>query len=396
MTTVLLNWQASNTFGWGIGGLYIFSHWSLEGNVQPIMGYPIKPEDVMLIDPLRMSRIEPFIHKSNRACAEIDAKLKAEGPGLKIGVPVIHGIGNMFAKLNAIEGTRNIGRIFFEDTRTATAAREKAKNFDFIVAMCEWNAKLLRDNCDVEVVHNPEGIDTSLFCPGPRSNLMDPNRFYIFSGGKIEFRKGQDIVLRAFREFSKRHDDAVLVTCWQSPWPKFSENFKGTLDHSLRLTPQGSLDISKWVADNGVDPKRIIEIPGVPNPIMPTVLREMDCAIFPNRCEGGTNLVAMETMACGVPVVIARNTGMADLIEDGNCLPLERQDKVDSRIVSPSGWGTDGWGETDVEELIEAMERLYTSTQLRKDTAAKGVTAMASRTWKNHSDRLREIVLKRL
>jgi glycosyltransferase involved in cell wall biosynthesis len=396
MTTILLNWQASNTFGWGIVGLNLFSHWSLAGELQPIMGHPIRPEDVMLVDPLRMSRIEPFIHKSNRACAEIAAKQKAEGQKLRLGIPVIHGLGNMFSTVNEIEGSKNIGRIVFEDTRTVDLAREKARNFDFLVAACKWNASLLRHACDLEVVHIPEGVDTSQFCPGPRSGLMDSSRFHVFSGGKIEYRKGQDIVLRAFREFAKRHDDATLVTCWQSQWPKFSENFKGTLDHPLRLTAQGSLDIAKWVADNGIDPRRIIEIPGVPNPIMPTILREMDCAIFPNRSEAATNLVAMEAMACGVPVVIARNTGMTDLIEDGNCIALERQGKVDDRIVSPAGWGTDGWGETDVEELIEAMERLYASTETRKQIAAKGVTAMAERTWKNHAERLKKIVLDRL
>ena len=34
-----------------------------------------------------------------------------------------------------------------------------------------------------------EGVDTSMFCPGPKSGLMDPDRFFVFSGGKVEFRK---------------------------------------------------------------------------------------------------------------------------------------------------------------------------------------------------------------
>ena len=37
-------------------------------------------------------------------------------------------------------------------------------------------------------------------------------RFLIFSGGKMELRKGQDIVLAAFKIFARRHPEATLVT----------------------------------------------------------------------------------------------------------------------------------------------------------------------------------------
>jgi glycosyltransferase involved in cell wall biosynthesis len=53
---------------------------------------------------------------------------------------------------------------------------------------------------------------------------------------------------------------------------------------------------------------------------MPSVLQEMNVAVFPNRAEGGTNLVAMECMACGLPVILSGNTGHLDLIENGQRL----------------------------------------------------------------------------
>ena len=37
-------------------------------------------------------------------------------------------------------------------------------------------------------------------------------------GGKLEMRKGQDIIIRAFRLFSQRVPEAVLVTAWHNPW----------------------------------------------------------------------------------------------------------------------------------------------------------------------------------
>ena len=60
-------------------------------------------------------------------------------------------------------------------------------------------------------------------------------------------------------------------------------------------------------------------------------LRRADVALFPNRCEGGNNLVAMESIASGVPVILSANTGHLDIIaEIGSdvLFPLVRQGRV--------------------------------------------------------------------
>jgi hypothetical protein len=57
-----------------------------------------------------------------------------------------------------------------------------------------------------------------LFRPRPKTGWHG-DRFKIFSGGKLEFRKGQDLVLLAFRAFAHRHSDVLLGTAWSQPWP---------------------------------------------------------------------------------------------------------------------------------------------------------------------------------
>ena len=146
----------------------------------------------------------------------------------------------------------------------------------------------------------------------PTLGLLDPARFYIFSGGKIEYRKGQDLVLLAFREFSRMHPEAVLVTAWHSPWPDISVGFKGRLDAPLQSDPAGRIDIKRWVAENGIDPKSVIEIFAVPNQLMPGILREMDVALQPSRAEACTNLPVKEAMACNLRVV---STDVGDVRE---------------------------------------------------------------------------------
>jgi hypothetical protein len=48
-------------------------------------------------------------------------------------------------------------------------------------------------------------------------------KFVVFSGGKLEMRKGQDIVIAAFEKFAAKHKDAILVTAWHNQWPKLTK-----------------------------------------------------------------------------------------------------------------------------------------------------------------------------
>ena len=63
--------------------------------------------------------------------------------------------------------------------------------------------------------------------PGnPVGTELLPGRFVVFSGGKLELRKGQDIVVAAFRAFVERHPDAVLVNAWHNAWPKLAKSIQ--------------------------------------------------------------------------------------------------------------------------------------------------------------------------
>ena len=128
--------------------------------------------------------------------------------------------------------------------------------------------------------------------------------------------------------------------------------------------PEGQVDAKAWAVANGLNPDQVLDLGALPNAELPRLYREMDVGVFPNRCEGGTNLVAMECMGCGVPLVISSNTGHLDLIAADRCIPLRRQ------VVVP---GDDhlGWGESDVEEIVEALAR----GGLVDDDLADGVVA---------------------
>ena len=85
---------------------------------------------------------------------------------------------------------------------------------------------------------------------------------------------------------------------------------------------------------------------------MASLLKQADLAVFPNRCEGGTNLVAMEAISCGIPTVLSTNSGHLDLMRlacpgvvplSGNHpLKLPLSDYENFRI----------WGESNPDDLL--------------------------------------------
>ena len=387
MQPILLNWAANNFYGWGIVGLNLLLHWANDSEIRPLMGFPIAETDLANVDPLKIMACGEAILRSNQFQSDL-RRLQAGGRPLPM--TVVEGLGNGLFRPGGLRGKKTMGRCIFEDTNLERLD-EKLARFDVLLCASHWSAELLRANCTKRVEIIFEGIDPSQFHPAPRSGVLDRSRFYIFSGGKVEFRKAHDLVLLAFREFSRRHDEAVLVTVWHSPWPQLSAGFQGKLHAPLELMPQGVIDVKKWVAKNGIDPMKIIEIGQVPNALMPSLLREMDCALAPSRAEACTNLLAKEAMACGVPVILAANTGVKDLIADGNSVPLTRQRALRDYPLA----GTEGWGESDVEEIVEALERLYSDTALRKRIGEAGAAWIVGegRTWSNHARQLKSLLL---
>jgi glycosyltransferase involved in cell wall biosynthesis len=144
--------------------------------------------------------------------------------------------------------------------------------------------------------------------------------------------------------------------------------------------------------DNGLAENQFLDLGAVPNPLMPPILREMDAALFPNRSEGGTNLVAMEAMACGVPVILSANTGHTDLIDGGNCYALELQ-----RAVSGNGAGVGdvgGWGESSVDEIDDKLEQIYRDRTGARRRGERGAAKLAGFSWARTADQMKSAILK--
>ena len=91
----------------------------------------------------------------------------------------------------------------------------------------------------------------------------------------------------------------------------------------------------------------------------------------------------METMACGIPCIIAANTGQLDLVGKDRCFPLN-----DQKPVEMPGGGTKDWGESSVEELLETMEQAYQNRDHARKIGHGGADFMRGWSWPNQIGKL--------
>jgi len=349
--------------------------------------FPILLKDVNIsndFNPLHQALLRPLVVKQQELQKIIN---QHQQKPTSLDFPILHSIGNRIqGGIQNIKGSKNIGIIFTEDTQILHDSLARAKQYDILVAGSTWNTKILQGFGLHNIQTCFQGIDSTIFHPAAKSNLFK-DRFVIFSGGKLEYRKGQDIVVAAFKRFVSRHPEALLLTAWQNMWPQFMLGIDqvGHVIGMPKSTPNKHLLIKEWLVANGIPHNACLDVGIIPNHMVGQILREADVSVFTNRCEGGTNLVAMECLACGIPTIISANTGHLDLICDNHCYPLRTQGSVQSNI---NFIGLQGWGESNVEEVVEMLEEVYINRDKAREKALAAAVFMQDWTWEKQIRRL--------
>jgi glycosyltransferase involved in cell wall biosynthesis len=113
-----------------------------------------------------------------------------------------------------------------------------------------------------------------------------------------------------------------------------------TLTYTAGLQSRVLLDVTPNMRNVGriVDEDEIIQL-----------YQRTDILLFPTRQEG-FGLVALEAMACGVPVIATRGTALPEVVEDGI-----------TGILCPEG---------DISAFVAACRRLATNRDLWQTTSA--------------------------
>jgi glycosyltransferase involved in cell wall biosynthesis len=137
---------------------------------------------------------------------------------------------------------------------------------------------------------------------------------------------------------------------------------------------------------------KVCMIPPLLNCCMPEIYQNTDIGVFPSRCEAGTNLVLMEYMACGKPVIASIETGQGDIVNKQTGLIIKSNGKcglydssIDKDIVAY-------WEEPSVESLIENLEYSYNNRNTIRSIGINGSNLMAKYTWKNMANKIIQLI----
>ncbi|MGR3220165.1 MAG: glycosyltransferase family 4 protein, partial [Candidatus Anammoxibacter sp.] len=309
-----------------------------------------------------------------------------------VDAPVIQAIEgiNFRPWLKEVKGTKTVGYIFFEDNILSKDDLKRADDYyDLVAVGSSWCGEVLESYGFSKTKTVIQGIDPKLFHKmGSKEKYNDA--FVIFSGGKFEFRKGQDLVIRAVKVMQERYKDVMLVSSWFNPWPTSMATMSASSYIKVEmLSEQFQRAMSHIISINGLDAKRVILLPSLSNVHMANIYRDSDVGLFPNRCEGGTNLVLMEYMACGRPVIASYLTGHKDVLDEKYAMLIKNSSVIN---IKQGDNITAKWDDPDLDEIISQLDRAYNNRDAIKEMGEKAAEAMELFTWENTAGAFYDIV----
>lgn len=233
---------------------------------------------------------------------------------------------------------------------------------------CEFYEKVFRDEGVTKPVRlMPLGVNHNTYHPGAEEPTLRyeempsgetttslPNGFRFMSLFGWSYRKGPDVLCRAFlREFSPG-EDAILVI--------YSRYYGSSAEKHKEFVRS---EIRSYYDEVGEGAPRIF-VCGDEIPIhsLPGCYAAADCFVFCSRGEGFA-LPVIEAGACGVPVVSAYNTGMTQYLDESTALlvPSKEVAPANEKLVWISEYYRDQkfavLGEDEVGRFREHMRSAY-------------------------------------
>jgi D-inositol-3-phosphate glycosyltransferase len=232
---------------------------------------------------------------------------------------------------------------------------ETANDWDAIISYTEFGAhEFVKGGIYKPIAVIPHGVTPGQFYPMDRNECrrklgLKEDIFIVFNGNRNQFRKRQDITIKAFAKFAVNKPEAQLYL------------HMGLKDQGWDLMGVFAREMSKV----GLDPNgRIImttQSDGPPNvsvEMLNTIYNACDVGV--NTCKGeGWGLVNFEHAACGVPQVVPDHTSCKEIFEGYG--ELIRCDHVDvdtnyaREMPCPSS-----------DHLAEILDYLYQDQSVRE------------------------------
>lgn len=185
----------------------------------------------------------------------------------------------------------------------------------------------------------PNGVDEAGFAAAkPLDHLADPARPLILFVGRLEKRKGVDVLIRAYLRLRALNSDVRLCVVGEGP----------ERERCQQLIPPSIRPDALFVG-------------AVSNADLPRYHASAD--VFVSVATGGESfgIVLLEAMAAGLPVIASDIPGYRTVMQDG----------VQGRLVPPD----------DAFALAQALDALLENRRLREAMGAEGRRTAAQHAW---------------
>jgi glycosyltransferase-like protein len=204
---------------------------------------------------------------------------------------------------------------FDDDRLSALQLRSITAADDLFVVSRTWRQWLRRElgrELGRDACYVGNGVDMDRFSPTPdatdatlRARLgLSPGTPVFLAVGGVEERKNTIRLFEAFRAVHARHPTCRLVIAGGA----------SLLDHGAYQER-----FSAVLAQSGMPDHAVIRTGPWPQELMPALYRAATTLAFPSTKEG-FGLVALEAMACGVPVVTSRLAPFTEYLGDDDVM----------------------------------------------------------------------------
>lgn len=292
-------------------------------------------------------------------------------PGLNPDVAINLGVPLTLAT-HFIHGKKRICYTFWEASKLPDTWTENFNIFDQVWTPSKWGRQMFIDSGVKEELIRivPGGVDRRLFNPyvKPFESIKRRKTFKFLCLGKWERRKGQEELLRAFREEFGDNQYVELLLQTQNI---FIQDFSINLE--LRKLGYAKEELKNVRFLRGF----------LPYEELPRLYASVDCFVIPTRGEGWC-LPLIEAMSSGLPSIATGCTAQLDYMTPENSYILRHKGLVDA--IEPR-WdiffkGTK-WYEPDYNHLRELMRYVYEHKEEASKVGIRASQDMKKWSWES-------------
>lgn len=226
--------------------------------------------------------------------------------------------------------------------------KQSAKTADKIIAVSKYTKediikKLKINRKKIEVIYN--GLDKDIQIQKPSDSLLskiDQNQYFIQVGGLYQ-RKNISLVLKSFDKFIKKYSDFKLLITGSISGNKYIKDcYQNYLKEIKKLNLQQKIIFTDYIKKEEVN----------------YLIKNSVALLYPSLYEG-FGLPVLEGMSLDIPVITSNTTALQEIAGDSAI-------KVDPKSE---------------QEILNAMQRVYLDSNIRKTLIKKGKNRIKDFSW---------------